>query len=146
MTATPTTLPIHYRAQVTMPPGTYFLGDPCYAIDDRETWDSFLHMAWANEDAYSAGLILATIDDQPVLGMSTLYGDGGYQDQYGARTFAVDAGMIGLVPVALVERYSDKSREELDRLGLFISTSEPLRCTSMGGTLSFGDIRIETDD
>lgn len=121
-------------------------GDPCYTIDDQETWGTFLQMAQADEEAYSAGILLANLDGLPVLGMSTLYGDGGYKDQYGAHIFSVDAGMIGLVPVAIVERYSDLSREELERLGLFISTSDPLRCVSLGGTLSFGDIRIETDD
>ena len=35
-------LPIRYGAEVTMPAGMYFLGDPCYAIDEDGVWDEWL--------------------------------------------------------------------------------------------------------
>lgn len=143
---TPNELPIRYGAQVTMPPGAYFLGDPSYVFEGQAQWSEILQAAESNTDAFASGLLLADVDGLPVLGLNTLYGDGVFHSTFGAHSFAVDAGMIGLVPTPLVDSYSTHDRAKLETLGAFIESDEEIVCTLLGGTLRLGNVRIETGD
>lgn len=98
--------------QVAVPPGRYFLGDPCYAVPDKG--ESTFWMSLLRSCAYF-GLSDAEVPDcagrqspvgkagaYDVVAFHTAYGDGTYTDQHD-HAYPVDAGMIGLVPMGLVE-------------------------------------------
>lgn len=96
------------KVEVSLPPGKYWLGDPCYVIRD-EDW-----LPWLEETNYTkednlVGEIPGT--KYEAVGFRTAYGDGEYPVEvedsrgYSGRVYwdeistcPVDAGMIGFVP------------------------------------------------
>ena len=82
---------------VVIPPGEYWVGDPCYAYTN-------------NSDSLWMPLLCNFLDDSPLaqvgdnwfVAFPTAYGDGVYLDQDG-REYGVDAGLIGVVPVDSAE-------------------------------------------
>lgn len=84
--------------KVTIPAGTYWVGDPCYAVPDG------LWLPWLQQARLSGGgdegILSASIDGMFVAGASTMHGDGVYADRSG-REYCVDAGMIGVVDARL---------------------------------------------
>lgn len=126
----------------TAPEGRYYIGDPCYAIkgdkgDDH--WSKWLHNAGIDNDDCS--LLSGTIDGKhTAYGFGTAHGDGCYTDKAG-REYSVDAGLIGLVPVAYLEEYNIP----IEKDWVFVTFDKPTFCYKMGGTLVFGSIEIETD-
>lgn len=80
----------------TVPAGTYYFGDPCYAVPDQ-FW-----MALLDSCDFFSDTLEGKVNGFTVYSAGTMYGDGTYSDNKG-RQFPVDAGMIGLTPVALAE-------------------------------------------
>ena len=122
---------------VTMPPGTYWVGDPCYGVPD-DRWMTWLNRANYKEDHW---FLLADLDGLPVLGISTAYGDGNYQGSDGNR-YPVDAGMIGLVPEEIVN-LGDPPPFGMTRYVF----DAPVQCSfdAQYGTISIGPVEIYTD-
>lgn len=77
----------------TLPAGDYYMGDPCYVIAE-ELWDKFCDAYQAVDDG------VFEFEGHKVFVCSTQYGDGSYYDNLG-KEYGVDAGIIGLIPVAL---------------------------------------------
>lgn len=77
-----------------MPAGRYYIGDPCYVFKDG--WSKIL-----GKTNYLNGPYPDDIKDK-IWAHGTMYGDGGYFDQYGFE-YGVDAGLIGVVHESLVE-------------------------------------------
>lgn len=127
--------------QATVPAGEYFLGDPCYTIKDHDRWMQLLESCnyFSVEDG--KGSPIGELDGHQVLAFGTAYGDGCYTDQYGAE-YGVDAGLIGLVPVALI----DAKRKDLERDGQFVTFKTSVTCSTDGETLRFGKYVIKTGD
>lgn len=117
----------------TLPAGTYWVGDPCYAIPD-ELWMEWLHRAdyMNNSDA-----LLAEIGGHLACGISTAYGDGLYPGSDGVE-YPVDAGLLGATPVAVAvdEPFGSK----------LVTFDAPFTCYSDDGTVHIGHIAIETGD
>ena len=84
---------------VTLPAGTYFIGDICYALPDDiyDLWDF-------EEDIYTA-LDPEGTERHFAVG-NTKYGDGFYRGSDGTG-FTVDAGNIGMVHVALIRELDE---------------------------------------
>ena len=118
--------------RVQMPAGEYYVGDPCYTVP-YDRWVEWLEAAgYRDEDR----ILLAPLDGHPVLGISTQYGDGSYEDQHGAD-YLVDSGLIGLVPVEVAG--------EDDGLSYKIKFERPFTCSLDGrGRITIGHLRIET--
>ena len=89
---------------------------------------------------------LGEVQGQKVLAFGTAYGDGVYADQFG-NEFPVDAGLIGLVPEALVdmEELHANYPESHSELGIWVKYDYETVCETDGKTLRFGKHRIETD-
>lgn len=130
--------------EVVAPAGEYFLGDPCYAVP-RDDWMPWLEAAdFRNNDLLT---LVAAVPSSGawVVGFNTQDGDGVYPGT-DERNYAVDAGLIGLVPRAIITA----TDEELQRLGSFVTFTSETRCfvdRDPGGEfydLVFGDIRIKT--
>jgi len=88
----------------TLPAGKYYVGDPCYVIDNAK-WDDFLE-AWYEPfggDGNKAAAAVFEFEGHSVFVTDTNTGDGIFEDQHGA-VYPVDAGMIAAIPVALVKR------------------------------------------
>jgi hypothetical protein len=125
----------------TLPPGEYYIGDPCYAIPDDE-WDAFLD-AWDEQlgrtndgDGRSSGIF--EFKGLKVFAGFTAHGDGTFD------SYPVDSGTFGAVPVALV---GDRERKDIENMGLgtFNVYDEEFETDEDEGTFYIGDETIQTD-
>jgi hypothetical protein len=123
------------KVEVVVPQGSYVIGDPCYAVPDKdwlpllETCDYFRN---------PIGYVKDGIQSFPVLAFGTKWGDGCYAGSDG-KEYPVDAGLLGLVPVELVEDLSEHQ-------GNIVTFSKDTLCIDDGsGKLKFGHIIIDTD-
>lgn len=85
------------RETISCPNGFYF-GDPCYAMGDKE-YDELIDQMFATDHRGVVGRF--DIAGSKVIVDNTAYGDG----EYPGRNFnyGVDAGMLGIVPMELVD-------------------------------------------
>ena len=142
--------------------GTYYVGDPCYAIPDDD-WGDFCNKVFEFEGTGynpSEGNDLMgdgygfQFNGEQVWCATTKYGDGAYHDLEG-RKYHVDAGLIGVVPMPLIvpepgtEAVFDPSKPttiEVDG-GHIIEFTEDFEVERLAGSLiCIGHIEIETDD
>jgi hypothetical protein len=79
----------------TLPPGQYYLGDPCYVLDD-ETYRSH----WGRQRGYAQGCYI--VNGGLFAVGSTYQGDGRYEGSNGAQ-YGVDSGCLALVSMSLVQ-------------------------------------------
>lgn len=124
--------------EATLPAGTYYIGDPCYSLPNH-LWMTWLEAAdYENEH----DVLVANVDGFPVVGVGTEHGDGTYPDQRGNH-YAVDAGLIGLVPVQLVDRETAAGNASL---GVHkVKFEHPVKCyRDHAGVIHIGEYRIET--
>lgn len=119
---------------VEVPAGEYFVGDPCYGVP-ADRWMEWLHAA-DYENAHP--MLVAELDGKTVVGVSTAYGDGTYDGSDG-EGYPVDSGLIGVVPVELVEEDSPWGMNK-------VSFANPFTCSYNDGTITIGHITIETGD
>ena len=124
--------------KVIVPAGTYFLGDPCYAVPDN-LWNDLLESCDFFQDS-AFGRITVDGKEYKVLGFNTAFGDGCYTGSDGF-SYGVDAGLIGLTPAELCTD-ADFNPE----LGTFITFDSPTVCTNVDGDMRFGDITVDTTD
>lgn len=99
----------------------FYVGDPCYVLA-KENYDGVFGAAGYADGKYTG----KTKDGKEfdfILG-GTAYGDGCYSDQYG-HNYGVDAGIIGVVPIELCERYGRAMTiDELNKLGHYFAGTE----------------------
>lgn len=123
--------------EVTVPAGTYFLGDPCYAIPEQD-WMPLLESC-----GYFADRAVGEVHGHQVLAFGTRWGDGTYYDT-DEREYSVDAGLIGLVPQDL---YAGTERYDLGTLGQVVTFAQDVTASTdaTSGLLVFGPHKIDTD-
>ncbi len=121
------------QVEVVVPKGSYVIGDPCYAVPDKD-WNDLLLSC--NYFQNPIGCVKDGMQKFFVLAFSTKWGDGCYRGTDG-NEYGVDAGLLGLVPVELLE---DLSGHEV------VNFSKDTLCIDDGsGKLKFGHITIDTD-
>lgn len=120
--------------------GRYYIGDPSYLFwkSRSEAIDTILS---ANRDeAFKVFGKFCFVS-------GTAHGDGVYPDTTG-REYAVDTGMIGILPASLMNR--DKvykgSLIETNKLAHIITFKEDFECSAEDGIFTFGNIIINTSD
>lgn len=122
----------------SLPAGTYFVGDPCYAVPDA-LWSEFL------ERGSFVGNEMLRIDNMYAAAVDTMHGDGEYRDAKGEYTFPVDAGLLGVVNVDAIQK------EMLDdivahKMGAIVTFDTPFKVSVDGyGLVRVGEILIDTD-
>jgi hypothetical protein len=118
---------------VLVPKGSYVIGDPCYAVPDKD-WLPLLETC--NYFNSPIGYVQGVDQKHFVLAFGTKWGDGCYRGTDG-NNYPVDAGLLGLVPVELVDDLSDHE---------VVNFSKDTLCIDDGsGKLKFGHITIDTD-
>ena len=124
------------KVEVEVPAGSYVLGDPCYSFPDHDEWMELL------ESCEYFNAPIGTVRKVNVVAFSTRWGDGRYRGTDG-NSYAVDAGLIGLVPVEALRSDADSLRDDLCTVVTF---DKPTKCYTDGeGKLRFGHITIDTD-
>ncbi len=113
-----------------LPAGKYYIGDPCYVIDD---WTTFCDV-WFQQDP---GVF--DFDGHDICVFETQWGDGIYEASDGSM-LGVDAGLIGAIPAVLM------TIGDFD-LGTEVDFDAPFECRrEPDGRLWFGDIHVMTGD
>lgn len=130
----------------TIPAGRYWFGDPAYALNHRDAeWQEWVRVAGETSHDFADPIAGANYDEWPVVSVSTLYGDGVYEDGDGG-SYPVDSGSLAPVPADLIEAVG-ADREKLDSRGTWLDLA---RCTKLtrneGGQIKFGELVIETGD
>jgi hypothetical protein len=127
------------RVEVVVPAGIYVIGDPCYAVPDKD-WLPLLETC--NYFESPIGYVKDGIQKFAVLAFGTKWGDGCYRGT-DDKEYPVDAGLIGLVPVEIVEGLAD---HDGDYDGVIVKFDKDTLCIDDGsGKLKFGHITIDTD-
>jgi hypothetical protein len=85
---------------LTLPPGTYYIGDLCYALDDK-VYDKI----FGDVGGYANGMYQKSLQEFFLVD-STAIGDGEYQGTDG-KQYAVDAGIIGITPISCMLKSGD---------------------------------------
>ena len=129
---------------IWFPPGTYYIGDPCYVIPDHE-WMDYLdtypkhpnpHIGWIDG-------IAVTFKGHKCWHSGTAYGDGSYRDNEG-HEYGVDAGIIGIIPIELCEKTIDNV--ETNELGRIVTFDKRFKVyVEKDSTFHFGHLSIVTD-
>lgn len=124
-----------------MPEGKYFIGDPCYAIDE---WDDYLNEYLFVKGETSEGKggenSIGTFKGRPVFAGGTAFGDGCYDGDDG-NSYGVDSGTIGVTPYELCSKYTDS---RLKRLGTIRTFKEPFDVFVEDGVFFIADLIIDT--
>ncbi len=120
--------------RTSLPPGTYYIGDLCYAIED---WDAFCKLTIKGNECIYGEFPWKT---GKLWQHGTAYGDGCYEDQEG-NEYGVDAGLIGVLPI----EFADKTEYELSELGRVQEFPNGLECSYEDGIFYIGYLRIDTD-
>ena len=140
-----------------LPAGTYYVGDPCYAIPD-EWWQDVLENTgylglYASRESMAAPVWTPYDGDRfgmwnykgfAIGAASTKHGDGTYKDQNG-NCYGVDSGTLGAVPIEMI------SSEKLAWImakpdGQIVKFPHPFMVScDDDGLISIGHIHIDTD-
>lgn len=143
-----------------LPPGEYYIGDPCYVIRDEDWMDCLEETAYFNmlepgtERKYRPSDLqngVFSFEDGNEIqyrfaGSSTKYGDGCYPCRENGMQLGecgVDAGLIAAVPVAMVEAVGEPSGLDLGVLHTF---EHPFNIGYDDGVISFGHVKVITCD
>lgn len=122
---------------VTLPAGTYWIGDLCYCMSDAE-WDEVCALTI---DGYNVNEGKFTLKDgRQFVMFNTAYGDGEYFDDF-SRSYGVDSGSIGCILA------SDISGAKKDAEGGHIITfAHDFVAQNDNGVIQFGHITIDTSN
>lgn len=127
--------------QVTLPPGEYYVGDPCYVLSDPH-YDVLMEM----KDKFEGGLnhrasaLAARGPDGLLVVWDTLCGDGrfGFASSYSVNEptmgLAVDSGQLSIIDKRLVcleklKEYDGEKAHLFDDIGGEMKLTEPLTIT-----------------
>jgi hypothetical protein len=111
--------------KATFGKGKYFIGDICYALDDK-IYDKI----WGEQNKYENGCFEIKSLNSKFAVASTYYGDGSYKGSDG-NIYGVDAGVIGVVPSTLFGK--DKTLDG----GKVINVKKELKFIADNGKFTF---------
>jgi hypothetical protein len=115
-----------------LPAGKYWIGDPCYVIDDT-LWDEFVKVSLHNHKSVP----VTEFEGLEMFADGTSYGDDVYPGTNGFE-YGVDSGMLSVVPVALCEN------AHAEDCGTFVEFKKPFEAYEENGVFHFGHIDIDT--
>jgi hypothetical protein len=97
-----------------IPPGTYYVGDPCYVFNNNSgSRDKISEIS----DCFDIPHI--EFKGKPIIAFGTKFGDGTYNG------FSVDSGLIGIVDISLIEEGSTFFKEKFNRRKHIVTFDKP---------------------
>jgi len=122
---------------MTMPAGTYYVGDLCYVMHLQ--WDEFCVLTIEDDGVHDGEFTLKNGVKFAFKG--TAYGDGSYEDQHG-NDYSVDTGLIGCILMSDIDdpEVSKHGESYIMDLGQVITFPEPFEVSSASGVIHFGDV------
>lgn len=124
---------------VELPPGKYYLGDPCYILSRKDYENVVLGQIFGSRGDGSGKFSLRGKEG---VVFSTFYGDGAFA--FDAGYVCVDSGTIGLIPEGLVGK---ENKDLLDSAYYPVEFEESFECKrTSDGTMYFGSFSIETKE
>jgi len=126
---------------MTMPAGTYYIGDLCYVMHSE--WGEFCGLTISERECKDGEFTLA--DGRRFATYGTMYGDGTYRSNIGTD-HSVDAGLIGCIRIEDV-RDPVATLAHMKGLGAVITFDAPFETSSdTNGIIRFGHVEIETGE
>lgn len=124
---------------ITVPAGTYYIGDPCYAIGDSPIYEE----AWNNAGYTTPAIYLS--EKGVVYIDATAHGDGGYKGSDGF-TYSVDAGVISIISAEIIQELLDTqddttTLEDTIYGGKLHTFLHPVECIFGDGEFEFQDMK-----
>lgn len=130
---TPSQEETQVMTKVSLPPGTYFIGDPVNVLSTTDWGTLVMNTDPTNATSNVQGVTIA-IFEAPA-------GDGVYADGE-SREYTVDSGAIAAVPEALFQKGPPRDRA-LNAVGRLHHTDQQIDCTQeQNGTISIGPFTI----
>lgn len=114
--------------------GTYYIGDPCYVIRDKD-WLKVLEDSEYFEDGEFV------YNNCRCFAYGTAYGDGEYEDNQGRDGYGVDSGCISIMPIAAVT----KDRDRIEEFGHLVEMPKDFFPCFRNGVFYFDEIEIDTN-
>lgn len=138
------------ESMLKLPPGRYWVGDPCYVYPDAE-WSQFCGVLnGAREDSDPTFGIVFEYGGTPFFVSQTAYGDGCYElffdGMHKLGECGVDAGLLSVIPEQLVKLWEPKENSRENYGGVWVSIQEECKASSNGGDVKFGKHYIQTTD
>ena len=130
--------------------GLYYIGDPCYAVADKDWLELCSNTGcFGFKTKDDNGNDVINWDDgffwykgQQCFAHDTAFGDGYYESNQG-EGFGVDAGLIGILPMDVVDK---ENMDSAIRGGAFHSFQENFYVWEADGVFHFGkEIKIDTN-
>jgi hypothetical protein len=114
-----------------MKAGIYYVGDPCYVFNSNE-WDGIY-------DQFG-DVGIGEVKGSDVWSSYTKWGDGKYWDSINGKSYLVDSGTIGAVPVEIITEKIDKRSMNI------VEFENDFECSysNTNGTITIGHIKIKT--
>jgi hypothetical protein len=125
---------------MTMPAGTYYIGDLCYVMHPE--WDEFCDITIEGHRVKDGEFTLK--DGRRFATYGTMYGDGQYRSNIGSY-HSVDAGLIGCIRIEDI-RDPEATTEQMRDLGTIVEFDEPFETSESEGVITFGCVEINTGD
>lgn len=123
---------------MAMVSGLYYVGDLCYVLKNQ--WEEVCGITIVKQQCLEGQFVLPS--KGVVFAMyGTAYGDGEYKDTTG-RSYCVDSGSIGCIPLSACDMTEEQIREE--GLGQVLAFGERFNTYSDGSTIHFGTVSIDT--
>lgn len=123
---------------MTMPSGTYYIGDLCYVMHPE--WDEFCDVTIEGNNVKNGEFALK--DGRKFATYSTLYGDGNYRSNIGSY-HSVDAGLIGCIRLEDIKD-PEATMEQMKSLGTIVEFDMPFETSESEGVITFGCVEIDT--
>lgn len=121
-----------------MEPGSYYVGDLCYVMNDEE-WREVCNLTLSHNEVNEGEFTLP--DGRRFAMYNTAWGDGTYQDQTG-NYYSVDSGTIGCIKWSDVKTHK---YEHIMELGVLHEFDSAFETGSSDGEIRIGRIYIDTD-
>ena len=124
-----------------LPAGAYIVGDPCYAFPDQGDWMALLESGGLNDPDGMPRIMECDLPERRLsfTASGTSYGDGTYTDQFGNQ-YAVDAGLIGVVPAFAPGVEADSELVQI------VEFDEPFTVEYDEGVITIGRLIINTGE
>jgi hypothetical protein len=135
-----------YRSKgihVVVPPGNYLISDPCYLFSSEEWSEAGESNNWFSDSPIAK----TTVNGKEVffLGFNTTYGDGEYRDNLG-NLYDVDSGMIGLIPMEVVEQTKQDISHIANIQNKIVTFDAKTLVSNYDGEFEFGSVWINTNE